>query len=482
MGGMRRRLLIACVLALVVGALAAPRVLAGNDYSDPAYAQHDLDNVTRSTGRWLADLTRPEWHQAMQSATAQSYLAALGIQLADLQNGRIHTGLGQWIPGGSVGDPDVYNAIPSRRVEFLARTGAKLSGHVWGSDGAAVRPGIVITTGSIQATDAMYQWLAQVLARAGYEVFTFDVQGQGESEGFGHKPGDKTPNGNGVPAQQQSVFVDGTIDAIRFFESTPSSPYVPVGWSAADVAAAEAGRGPAEQIDFVNPGYGVLDHNQLGIAGHSLGATAVSVVQQCSDEGTVWQTLPDCHGQSYPIRTVIGFDALSGSVTPVVPGMDQEADGYFLNPTPAPQAPDPKAHLGALNKWEAAGLDTYAFSVRGGTHLEWSYIPFISMATSYGRHQIGYYTLNWFDHWLSPDPTVRASALNALITGPISQHIPVEAPWRANYISARYLGGFRLTGADGTVTSVLDLRKYGGTSPVGDWPGANADRQGRVLP
>src|SRR5205823_13839151 len=45
---MRRRLLIASAVALVPGALAAPAVLAGNDYSDPAYAQHDLDNVTRS--------------------------------------------------------------------------------------------------------------------------------------------------------------------------------------------------------------------------------------------------------------------------------------------------------------------------------------------------------------------------------------------------------------------------------------------------
>lgn len=479
---MRRRLLVVLLAALVLGAVAIPAALAGNDYSDQAYAEHDADNFTRSTGRHLADLTRPEWHVAAGQATAQSYLAALGIQLSDIGNGRIHTGLGQWIPGGSVGDPEVYNAMPSRRVQFLARTGAKLSGHVWGSEQPGARPGIVITTGSIQATEGMYQWLAQILARAGYTVLTFDVQGQGESEGFGHAPGDKTPNGNGFPAQQQSVFVDGTIDALRFFMSTPDHPYVPVGWTSANVAAAEAGRGPAEQIDFSNPGYAALDRTQLGIAGHSLGATAVSVVQQCSDQGVVWQTLADCHGQSYPIRTVIGFDALSGSVTPVVPGMDQEADGYFLNPTPSPQAPDPKGHLGALNKWESAGLDSFAFSVRGGTHLEWSYIPLISLATTYGRHQIGYYTLAWFDRWLAPSATTRADALQRLLDGPKADHIALEAPWRANYFSARYLGGFRLTGGDGTVNQVLDLRSYGGTSPVGDWAGANADRQGRILP
>jgi hypothetical protein len=372
--------------------------------------------------------------------------------------------------------------MPSRRVEFLARTGAKLSGHVWGSEGSARRPGIVITTGSIQATEGMYQWLAQILARAGYEVLTFDVQGQGESEGFGHKPGDKAPNTNGFPAQQLPVFVDGTIDAMRFFLSTPAHPYRPVGWSDADVAAAQAGRGPGEQLDFVNPGYGVVDGTRLGIAGHSLGASAVSVVQQCSDQGQLWRTVPDCHGQSYPIRTVIGFDALSGTVKPVVPGMDQEADGYFLNPVPAPQAPDPKAHLGAFTAWTKAGLDTFAFSVRGGTHVEWSYIPLISLATTYGRHQIGYYTLAWFDRWLGASSAVRSDALQRLLTGPRAQHIAVEAPWRANYLSARYLGGFRLTGAGGRVTQVLDLRAYGGTSPVGDWAGANADRQGRILP
>jgi hypothetical protein len=479
---MRRRLLVFVIAALVLGGLAAPSVLAGNDYSDQAYAQHDLDNITRSAGRHLADLTRPEWHEASGEATAQSYLAALGIQLSDINNGRIHTGFGQWIPGGSVGDPEAYNAMPSRRVEFLARTGAKLSGHVWGSEGSGRKPGIVITTGSIQATEGMYQWLAQILARAGYEVLTFDVQGQGESEGFGHKPGDKVPNTNGFPAQQLPVFVDGTIDAVRFFLSTPAHPYRPVGWSDADVAAARAGRGPGEQLDFVNPGYGVVDGTRLGIAGHSLGASAVSVVQQCSDQGQLWRTVPDCHGQSYPIRTVIGFDALSGTVKPVVPGMDQEADGYFLNPVPAPQASDPKAHLGAFTAWTKAGLDTFAFSVRGGTHVEWSYIPLISLATTYGRHQIGYYTLAWFDRWLGASSAVRSDALQRLLTGPRAQHIAVEAPWRANYFSARYLSGFRLTGAGGRVTQVLDLRTYGGTSPVGDWAGANADRQGRILP
>jgi hypothetical protein len=477
-----RRFTIAVFLAALMAVAAIPLARAADDYSDQAYAEHDLDNITRSAGRHMADITRPEWHEATRAATAESYLAALGLQLADLGNGRIHTGLGQWIPGGSVGDPETWNSLPYRRVQFLSRTGAKLSGHVWGSEDEGRRPGIVITTGSIQATEGMYHWIAQLLARAGYTVFTFDVQGQGESEGFGHAPGSPVPTGDGFPAQQDANFIDGTVDAIRFFSSTPSAPYRPVGWTDADAAAAEAGRGPAEQINWVNPGWAALDRTRIGIAGHSLGASAVSVVQQCSDQGTAWQTVEACHGQSYPIKAVIGYDSLSSGVTPVVPGMNQQADGYFLNPTPSPQAPNPQTHLAAHKKWVEAGIDTYSFTVRGGTHLEWSYIPFISMATAYGRHQIGYYTLAWFDRWLKTSKRDKSDALARLVTGPKAEGIAVEAPWRANYMSARYLGGFSLTALNGHRTTVEDLRLYGGTSPVGDWAGANADRQGRIAP
>ena len=472
-----RRVLFGLIAALVAGALVVPAVRA-DDYNDPAYAEHDLDNMSRSAGRHMADLTRPEWHEATRTATAESYLRALGLQFAELPNGRVKTGLGQWIPGGAVGDPEAWNALPSRRVQFLTRTGAKLTGHVWGSEDDRRRPGIVITTGSIQATDGMYHWLAQLLARAGYSVLTFDVQGQGESEGFGHAPGDKTPTMDGFPSQAEANFVDGTVDALRFFLSTPERPYRPVGWTEADATAVESGRGPAEQIDWVNPGWGALDRSRLAVAGHSLGATAVSVVQQCSDQGEAWRTVPACHGQSFPIKAVIGFDSLKSSgITPVVPGMNQQADGYFLNPTPSEEAPDPESHLTAHNAWTGAGLDTYSFTVRGGTHVEWSYIPLISAATTYGRHQIGYYTLAWMDRWLAPSRKVRADALRRLLHGPKADGIATEAPWRANYFSARYLSAFSLGG-----TTVVDLRSYGGVSPVGDWAGANADRQGRIAP
>src|SRR5439155_26388134 len=64
----------------------------------------------------------------------------------------------------------------------------------------------------------------------------------------------------GVPYQQNYNFYQGTEDALNFFLSTPSHPYP---------------GGP------FNPGYRGLDRSDVGIAGHSLGAAAVTSVGQC---------------------------------------------------------------------------------------------------------------------------------------------------------------------------------------------------------
>ena len=48
-------------------------------------------------------------------------------------------------------------------------------------------PGVVITEGSVQGSEGMYEWLAQDLAERGYVVLTYDVQGQGTSETFPHQ-------------------------------------------------------------------------------------------------------------------------------------------------------------------------------------------------------------------------------------------------------------------------------------------------------
>jgi hypothetical protein len=445
-----RRVLLAAVVAALVAATPLATADEPSDWSDPAYRAHDLDNIQRAEGRRIRDLSDPGWHEAMWGAGTQSWFEAQGEQLADLPHGRVRTGAGQIGPGGTAGDPRTYTPAEATEVFFLSRTGAKLDGHVWGAGGAG-RPGVVITTGSIQVPEASYWWLARQLAAAGYQVLTFDVQGQGESEGFGQSsPEGRSPTFEGFPSQQAANFVDGTVDALRFLLSTPEAPY----------GTADARQG----IDGFNPHHGALDPARVGIIGHSLGASAVGQVQQCSDEAALWQTLAVCGGRSFPIRAVIGYDVLPSAVTPVVPAMDQQGDGYFINPQPTYRAPDPTAHLGAFRKWRDAGLDVFAFSIRGGTHSEWSYIPYLTGATTYGQEMIAHYTLAWLDRWVHADGARRAAAQAALTQ-------PAHGSWfSARYLSSSFLGG----------VEVADLRAAAGRSPVGDWEGANADTAGSV--
>lgn len=473
---------IGAVVALTAGLLHQP--VSAADGLDADYLAHDLDNVTRSqdlTSRQVTTALDPAQVQTLVVAGAAEWIANVGTQVAGVPAGRVHVSLGQLLPGGNVGDPTTYGALPSTEVDFASRTGALLHGRLWWDGRPGPHPAVVITSGSIQSPAVGYHWAAQSLAAAGYLVLTWDPQGQGESETFGHAPGDVFPTADGVPFQQEANFVDGTVDALLFLLSTPTSGYVPGTWSA-DAAATHRGSAAGAGLTWSNPLWSALDRTRIGLAGHSLGAGAVSVVAQCSDRGDRWPQVPACLGRSFPIRAVVGWDRLQagGDVVPVVPGMDQEADGYFLNPQPTPQPPDPAAHLATHDAYVAAGVDSYAITVRGGTHCEWSWIPVICNATGYGLPAADFYTLAWFDRYVQGGARRRAAAGRALLEGPVPDQVTGGAdqlPWRANFFSARYRSAYdcRCAPGAGRATSA-DVRASVGLSPVGDWAGANADR------
>ncbi len=307
-----------------------------------------------------------------------------------------------------------------RRVLFTGRNGVTLSGHVWATRrGPERRPLVVITPGSVQATEQMYWWAAQTLAKAGYVVLTRDAQNQGRSDTLGEGP-DLL---DGVPAQSTGVtFFDHTQDALDFALSRPRHRYCPrpsrSGVSHCDKQRRRARDGLATPY---NPFWRRVDRTRIGLAGHSYGAVGTTWVAQQDhrvDAAVAWDNLCDLGA---PSRSTPGAGGrmpsacLTGGLghpQPRVPSLGLSAD-YGLTPTPYTTAPDPEAKSAASLEFSRAGVDTGELVVRGGTHYEFSYIPMPTFgATLRGIDLTAWYTTAWFDRYVKGD----RSATRRLLT------------------------------------------------------------------
>src|SRR3989442_3279793 len=172
----------------------------------------------------------PGFQAELAAISGRYEAAALAIQASDPErNFAGHLCAGGHT--GCAGDVRLYDWGPKgygivRPFLYTARNGATISGHVWATRaGPPKRPGIVITTGAVQASEQMYWFTAQTLAKDGYVVMTFDAQGQGLSDEQGEAP----DQSEGSPAQTDGrPFFDGTEDAINFFVSNHSHPSDPV--------------------------------------------------------------------------------------------------------------------------------------------------------------------------------------------------------------------------------------------------------------
>jgi len=294
-------------------------------------------------------------------------------------------------------------------VVFYDRGCARISGRVWAPRGGRNKalPAVVIETGSVQAPETLYWWMAQALVRAGYATMTFDVRGQGRSD-FQSPSGEQGGNAN------SAVFFDGLVDAIDFFRSTPEHPY--------PHNASCAGTYPTAVTPF-NPQHARIDPDRLGIAGHSLGASGVSAVQ--GYEGSAFQ-FPDKKGGN-PVDVLVAWDSLSANDNPRVPAMGHTSE-YGLTPVPKTAAPDPESHKNGFKAWQAKGLPVFQLTIQGSTHYEWSLIPAVPFASfpasswcpnpdsehcsgGWGNPMAEHYSLAWFDRWLkNPGETGYATA------------------------------------------------------------------------
>ncbi len=365
---------------------------------------------------------------------------------------------------------DGYGIV--RPVLFTARNGATLSGHVWATvAGPAKRPGIVITNGSVQADEQMYWYAAQTLAKAGYGVLTFDPQGQGMSDTYGEAP----DQNEGYPAQTDGrPFYDGTEDAINFFLSTPGHPYEPVkSCSTGTAHAAKQIRRVKEGLDAAyNPLWQLLDPSELGIAGHSYGAAGVSYIGQWNPRVkaiVAWDDLGGPGPNDAPVPGTAGGSKTIGeascpadpsgrSMVPITkPALGMSAD-YGLPPTPNTSLPDPNGKSTWSLNYSRAGVDTGEIIIRGGSQLDFSWIPNQAFGASVRRpDMIDWYTAAWFDKYVKHSPNADRELLTNRWRSDASEG-SVDPDHDANAFSFYYYSRLDFRLANGRRVDCEDLR------------------------
>ncbi len=441
---MRVLILLCSLLLPLTPAHAIPE---GPEYPSPEWFARDLANVARTADGPAEQATNPDFMRAWQQQSTANFVDWT------LRNGSDPS----WLLGMNMntpvtplcttwglqcaGDPYRYPAAPGPDgapfyeneaevvpVVFYDEDCARLSGRVWAPrEGGNGLPAVVIENGSIQAPEPLYWWAAQLLVRNGYVVLTFDPRGQGRSD-------QQTPQGEQGSNANSAVFWEGLVNAIDFFRSTPGKPY-PHNLSC-------AGTHPTEVAEF-NPHHARIDSERLGLVGHSLGATGVSVVQGYGAEGAApWPGLLD---EDNPVDVIVAWDGLStpsaeggglASVVPRVPAMGQSSE-YFFTPLPALSPPDPESHKAAYQGWVDAGLPVYQFTIQGSTHFEWSLLPTFPASSwcadsssgacegGWGLPMAEHYTLAWLDRWLKQPGEAGHDSADARLLA--------DADWQERY-------------------------------------------------
>jgi dienelactone hydrolase len=397
-----------CALLTLVLALAA---------AAPAAAQFSPDgearNFSKIEERFAQESGTPAYQAMLRERGAQEDVALANIRVTDPE--RSSTGnLCSSHMDGCAGDVRFYSWQTDgfgirRPLTFVARNGGVISGHLWYTrEGPAVRPAVVITTGSVQAPEVLYGFVASTLAKRGFVVLTYDVITQGRSDNRG-----EGADAGYYQTQSPDQFVDGTVDALDFLLSTPASPYRPrFPARKADGTALQESHAPkqarrvaAKLSEPYNPVSALVDPTRVGIVGHSLGAYGVSRV--AADDTRV--------------KAVVAYDNLSvggnsgfgptAPIPPRVPALGMSND-YGLTPTPYQSAPDPGGKNLASAEFSRRGVDSMQINTRGGTHYEYSYIPNPGFpATLRGMDMAAWYTGAWLDRYVKGDPGAEARLL-----------------------------------------------------------------------
>jgi dienelactone hydrolase len=459
-------------------ALVAPAVAHAFD------AGLEAKNFSKILERERYITLTPEFQARLQQQNVDSQAQDLHIQLTDPDRNYTANICGHRT-NECAGDVRFYDwqkdgAGMVRPVLFTARDGATISGNVWATRaGPKKRPGIVITTGSVQAPETLYWGLAATLAKHGYVVLTYDVQGQGRSDTFGEAPDTL----EGVPSQAGQPFYDGTEDGLDFLLSTKKHPYEPrksCGNANSGTGTSHAAKQKARVKSGLDAGYNpffkLVDPKRIGIAGHSLGAAAVSFIGQEDnrvDATAAWDNLsaPDAGAFGIPDCPSAPDTRKAPKITKPAIGMSND---YGLVAEPYAQDPDPLSHDDGFLAYQKAGVDSMQVNTRGGTHYEYSFIPGntlpypLGAATLRGNDMAAWYTTAWMDRYVKCQhkPTCQAKADRRLLTNrwrDDSLEGQIDANSDPNLYSFYLRSQYDLREPGGHEVTCTDMRKGCGT-------------------
>ena len=358
------------------------------DPGTPAWTARDLNNVDCSYQRRVDAQTNPAFaaKNAQQTAVELAEFASTLAEWAAEPN-RLHANCcssAQAKVADPFRSPEEWAANGrGRQVKFsiINRNGAKLRARLYAPlDTRRTYPALTFTPG-LQSYNEVNSWFAEGMAEAGYVVLIIDPQGQGDSENCGH-----TPDGTQTTCPTTNQPID-TKSAIDFILSTPSSPYP---WALGVNAVGT----PA-----FNPFWQSVNRDRLGIAGHSLGAIAVTPIGQEDprvDAVVAYDNLDELLDASTPRRT---------------PALFFYTDYAFpATGTAMTAPPSPTQHLGAFDQLAAANVDVMSITTRASDHYEFGYQPTPAdfPASRYGERVAFYYSLAWFDRYLKGDRKATA--------------------------------------------------------------------------
>ncbi len=234
-----------------------------------------------------------------------------------------------------------------QEVEITNAAGQTLAATVWAPSQAqldaqglsAPLPGVVYSPGVLSA-QPMYCWFAAGMANNGYMVLTYDVTGQGKSDGFNR----------GDPVSELRSAIDWFVSGANPF--------------AAD-----------------------LDTDRVGTAGHSMGAGAV---QSVGSHGGI-------------VKAISAQSDLGPGYAGDVPIQGQGADyeTFILPTTPTPDS-DPAGKLDGFEAARARGIDTQEIVIESASHLAWSHVTW-SYTSTWSEAVALHYSLAWFDRYLYGD-------------------------------------------------------------------------------